>query len=194
MIVWKVTKLLDVEDLQVPLVPIPHGWRGEAIEPAPVYALVADPDRLWLVAARGCPGQSHPSGGCGEFIEGLWDYDVAELFLAGPCGYLEFNLSPSGAWWCARFSSPRVRHNGMPRPQVVAHSRAHTNGGWLAALGIPLNDLRRESVFDEATRINVTMILGSPDPHFLSVSDLGDGKPDFHRPAHFQPIESRCIL
>lgn len=192
MIVWKLAKHLDVEDLQVPFVPLRHGWWGEPIVPAPSYALVADPDRLWLVAARGCPGQAHPGGGCGEFVEGLWKYDVAELFVAGPCGYLEFNLSPAGAWWCARFSAPRVRHHGMPQPRVVAHSHSQANGGWLAALGIPLDDLRRETGFDEATRINVTMILGCADQQFLSVADLGGGQPDFHRPAHYQAIESRC--
>jgi len=46
----------------------------------------------------------------------LWRHSCAEMFVALPEGYLEFNFSPSGEWAAYRFDAPRI---GM-RPHVWA--------------------------------------------------------------------------
>lgn len=189
MIVWKCGNALDFGALPVVLEPIRCDWWKQPVEPAPGVALVEDPDHLWLLAGGEGGARPHPAAGCGDFVEGLWEHDVAEMFIAGPEGYLEFNLSPAGAWWAARFSAPRVRDERMGRPQVITRAH-HTAAGWLAALGVPLDALRQHVGWDEKNRINVTMIVGSPQ-QFLTVADLGEGAPDFHRPDGFDPIEWR---
>ena len=36
----------------------------------------------------------------GQFVEGLWEQDVAEFFVAaGGTECQEINISPTGAWW-----------------------------------------------------------------------------------------------
>lgn len=191
MVVWKVNSPLDIQRLPVSLKPVANDWWGQPVEPAPRFTLIEDPGYLWLVAFHEHTPRLHPGAGCGEFLEGLWEFDVAECFIAGPEGYLEFNLSPTGAWWCARFSAPRVRDEAMPRPRAITRvgSRKAT-GGWLAALGIPLEALRREAGWDDHIHINVTFIVGEPQ-RFLTVADLGEGQPDFHRPEAFAGIDRR---
>lgn len=169
-------------------------WWGNAVVPAPELALVVDPHCLWLLAQHRQPAHADPAATTGAFHEGLWRFDVAELFIAAAQGprYLEFNLSPHGAWWGAAFSSPRQRDAGFLPPAVLTHTALDAEG-WRAALGIPLDVLDREVAFHDGARANATMILGSPAQRFFSMADLGPGEPDFHRPDRFERIAFREI-
>lgn len=122
----------------------------------------------------------------------LWQYDVAELFLATPTGdrYFEFNLSPNAAWWSCEFKGPRSREEEVeiPMPEVAAFSELAPDGGWVAALSIPLDLLRARIDFGAQTLGNVTFILNQPEPHYLSAADLGRGEPDFHQPTKFRKL------
>ena len=60
-------------------------------------------------------------------------------------------------------------------------------------MAIPLDLLKARLDFGPETKVNVAMILNSPDQKFLSAADLGNGGPDFHQPqlfpvAAFAPI------
>ena len=116
---------------------------------------------------------------------------MAELFIARPDArsYLEFNLAPSGAWWTAAFSAPRVPSPAFDiLPAVRCESGKGGESGWRAALGIPLSWLEAAIGWGADSRLNVSFILDSPDQRFLTACDLGDGEPDFHRPQGFAPV------
>ncbi|RYD48822.1 MAG: hypothetical protein EOP83_25990 [Verrucomicrobiaceae bacterium] len=123
----------------------------------------------------------------------LWKYDVAELFLTDPTSgrYFEFNLSPNAAWWSCEFTAPRQRaeETDIAFPDVTTYAELAPDGGWVAAMSIPLDLLEARLNFGETTKLNVTFILDSPEQRFLSVANLGEGEPDFHRPERFSPVK-----
>ena len=171
-----------------PMQELCHDWHGQAVGPPAQYRLVEDPTHLWLIAARAKPAIAHPTGDCGDFQEELWKHDVAELFIATPdrSAYLEFNLSPRGAWWAARFSGPRQPDPLEGLPEVLTHGSPEGSDRWIAALGVPLAWLRETIDWSPDSPLNVTFILDSPQQRFLSACDLGEGEPDYHRPDGFR--------
>ena len=171
----------------LPMHELCHDWHGQSMAPPARFALVEDPGHLWLIAGRQQPANPHPMGDCGDFQAELWKHDVAEMFItdANFKNYLEFNLSPTGAWWAESFSGPReIRGLGQP-PEVRTHAE-HGEESWRACLGIPLEWLRLSIDWSVDSPLNVTFILDSPQQRFLSACDLGAGEPDFHRPQGFK--------
>jgi len=179
--------------LDVPLLGLSKDWHGASIADPAGFSLAADAKRLWFIATHRKPASLHPQSRPGKFMPGLWQHDVAELFLATPDGsrYFEFNLSPNGAWWSCEFKGPRVREEetDIVMPEVAAFSELAPDGGWVAALSIPLDLLRARLGFGPETLANVTFILGHPAPHYLSAADLGAGEPDFHQPGKFRKLQ-----
>ena len=105
------------------------------------------------------------------FVEGLWNRDVCEFFLVASDGrYQEFNLSPTAAWWSARFRSYRSQEATCPELSVVT-SAARSRSGWKASLSVPSSQIL------EWERFQVTAILGG---RYFSTGECA-GKPDFHR-------------
>jgi hypothetical protein len=169
-------------------------------------------DRDWFGAPAPAPARWAPRTGCGRlhfsgradappnrldrdsegaFTEGLWGADGAELFLLNPAPglYVEFNLSPGGAWWCCAFGAPRARAGAGPAPLPGAAARAAGRGaGWLSELTVPLASLPSGLAFDAgATKGNIAFCLGRPRRCF-TLADLGGGAPDFHRPERWIPL------
>jgi hypothetical protein len=167
-------------------------WFGEPVAPAAGFVLAKDAARLWFVASHRRPATLHPRSRPGRFQAELWRYDVAELFLADPRSgrYFEFNLAPNGAWWNCEFTAPRVpaEAEAVAMPEVATFAELGVDGAWVAAMAIPLELLRARLDFGPETRANVTFILESPEQRFLTAAKLGDGEPDYHRPAHFPQI------
>ena len=165
-----------------------HDWDGATFAPPARFRLVQDPSHLWLIAGRNKATSGCSSASCGEFKAELWKQDVAELFIASPDfkNYLEFNLSPRGAWWTALFSGPRSQTSLGALPEVTCRAGQDDAGVWNAAMGIPLEWLCETIAWGEDSPLNVTFILDSPHQRFLTACDLGEGEPDFHRPEHFQ--------
>lgn len=183
--------------IDTPLLGILHDWRGEKMHHAPGFALVCDAERLWFVASHRQAARIHPQARPNKFQAELWKYDVAELFLADPRSgrYFEFNLAPNGAWWSCEFIAPRVRADEVDIPFLEARTFAELapDGSWVAALALPLDLLRARLDFGPSTCANVTFILESPAPKFLSAAKLSDGEPDFHLPQAFPPLERRPL-
>ena len=175
-------------ELDVPILGLGKDWFGKTVEPMAGFSLIRDPRHLWFIANHRRPAQLHPKARPGNFQADLWQYDVAEFFLADPQTgrYFEFNLSPNGAWWTCEFTAPRVRAAAVDiaMPDVATFSELAPDGSWLAAMAIPLDLLQARLNFGDSTRVNVTMILGAPDPQFISAIPL-PGEPDFHQPDHF---------
>lgn len=117
----------------------------------------------------------------GTYHEGLWNGDVAELFLSTDGGYTEINLAPSGAWWSCRFESARKRAPQEPTPlHGVQVLRAQRASGWKVALSFPLCSVGGNTLLTG----NVTAILGVPRT-YLSWAPLPARKLDFHQPSAF---------
>jgi hypothetical protein len=179
-------------ELDLPLVGMARDWHGNGLEPPPGYSVACDPEHLWFVAHHRAPARPHPKSRPGQFCADLWQYDVAELFLADPASgrYLEFNLAPNAAWWSCEFTAPRQRADGVDIvvPDVATWSDLAPDGAWVAAMAIPLDVLRARIGFGSETHANVCMIVESSDQRFLSATPLGDGEPDFHQPSRFARV------
>ena len=161
-----------------------HDWYGEGVPGKPQWALGIKDGFLTLRGMANKPPACIAEDREGRFVEGLWEGDVLELFLANPKTgfYVEFNLGPCGAWWCCTFDSPRVRASA-PEPFKGVTARAKpTEAAWDSTLTIPLRSLPPSLAFDpDITKGNITFCLGKPQ-QFVTLADLGGGTPDFHRP------------
>lgn len=172
---------------------IPVDWHGRPIQNPPSFLFWLDEDSLHFLARQeGGPGTPHPEGKPGEFRPELWKYDVAEFFLGTPDGraYLEFNLSPEGAWWSCLFEERLVPGPTQPAPipGVQAEGRRATSF-WEAAARIPRAWLEKRFPTDGDLTLNATFILETPEQIFASAADLGEGQPDFHRPGQFPGVK-----
>lgn len=179
-------------ELDVPLFGLAKDWGGTPLAVAAAFSLVIDDRSLWFIANHRQPALLHPQARPGGFQADLWQYDVAELFIADPRSgrYFEFNLAPNGAWWTCEFTAPRVRADpaDIAMPEVATFSEMSADGSWLAAMMIPLDLLQARLDFGPATCLNVAMILESPRQRFLSAAGLASGAPDFHQPAKFSQV------
>lgn len=178
--------------LDLPLFGISTDSDGCPINPPAAWSLALDSERLWFAASHSKPASLHPESRPGRFVAGLWQHDVAELFLADPKSgrYIELNLSPNGAWWSCEFTEPRKQATSseVPIPEVATFAELSPDGSWVAAMSIPLDLLKARIDFGETTRANVCFILESPKQRFLTTTDLGDGGPDFHQPDRFKAL------
>jgi hypothetical protein len=192
MTIFKSPSPLIWGELDVPLFGLVTDLQKETLRVSAAFCLVMDTRHLWFLANHREPATIHPQARPGIFKTDLWQYDVAELFLADPVTgrYFEFNLAPNGAWWSCEFTAPRVRAETaeIPMPEIVTFSEMSEDGAWLAAMVLPLDLLRARLDFGVNTRANVAMILESPAQKFLSASDLSGPEPDFHQPQRFNEI------
>ena len=179
--------------LDVPMFGLNRDWSGAPFEPAAGFSLVMDQHRLWFLANHRKPAELHPASRPGAFHANLWEHDVAELFITDPATgrYFEFNLAPNGAWWTCEFTAPRVRAEEaeIAMPDVATFAEMAPDGSWLAAMAIPLDLLAARLNFGAQSKINVSMILNSPDQKFLTATKFSCVDPDFHRPQEFSPIK-----
>ena len=175
--------------LDLPLLGLTYDWYGQALNPPLGFAVAADSTSLWFVATREATAICRPGSEPGTFTEGLWGWDVSELFLADPASdaYLEFNLAANGAWWAAKFSAPRLLARAQPDFQsaVTSHWEEISGGGWCAAIRVPLDFLGSGIGFGAQTTANATAILNSPHQTFHSAAKLPGAEPDFHQPSAF---------
>ena len=118
----------------------------------------------------------------------LWDRDVAEVFLqpdpSRPRYYLEFEVSPNGAWVDLDISPEGLRNleSGMTR-SVWLDREHHT---WSAELAIPMRALTAH--FDPAAewRVNFFRVEGPREPRFYSAwRATNTPAPNFHVPEAF---------
>lgn len=153
------------------------------------FLLVVDPKAFYLVAEFAKPAQTQPTQQ-GKFIEGLWEGDVIEVFLADDSSqrYQELELSPTGAWWSAVFSAPRVREQQDLSKVSVVCSSANVAGNYQLLFAYPRNALGINFSFGERSRANVCACLGKGKRDYLSYCSLSGETPDFHQPKEFWPL------
>ena len=131
---------------------------GEIV-PRPIeISLSINGDQLCFAPAFPETAETVSGAEPGEFYEGLWKGDVAELFLSLPNGnYVEYNFAPNGAWWACEFSAPLVRTTRKISREIPS-----------------------ENVVG-----NVTAII---DGRYLTHFPLGGKQPNFHRPQDFRKL------
>lgn len=189
MTIFTTSQPLKWGELDVPMLGLENDWHGKPIQPPAAYSLVMDEGHLWFIAHHRRPARLHPLAQPGKFQAGLWECDVAELFIADPVSgrYFEFNLAPNGAWWSCEFTAPRVRAEkiDISMPEVATFSDMDAQGSWLVAMRLPLDLLKARLNFGPGSKVNVTMILESPTQRFITAADLGTGEPDYHQPRYF---------
>ena len=157
-------------------------WDGKqawALERAEVtFSIGAEGLRLEVAAMfHGDPAPALPPGR----IEGLWDYEVVELFLANEAGhYLELELGPHGHYLALRFAG--VRHL-VSQDLTLSYLAEISGERWRGVASAPLSILPAG-----ADRANAYAIHGQgPDRRYLAAHAVPGPRPDFHQPQFFQP-------
>jgi hypothetical protein len=191
--VYKVSSSLSFEKLfTLPLNQIEYDWYGERVKNNVSFIVAVDPDNLILGAQVDASPWIDPSHESGQFVEGLWNKDVAEIFVASSESpvYQEFNLAPNGAWWSCFFSKYRKRDTaGFKMPQgVTTHSNIGSDS-WQAAISIPLNQFCVPLDLEDTTRANVSFVVGKAKRQYLTWANIQQREPDFHRAEDFENID-----
>lgn len=164
-------------------------WFGSVLAPPANFHLSMDEKEVFFRVSRTSPSTPHPLARPGQFFEGLWEYDVAEIFFADKVTgrYLEINLAPHGAWWACWHSDVRRREivpaPATPFEEVIADGEVSSQG-WQASLRLPLDLLPPIG----GLRFNISFILNSPQQTFHSLANLAGDRPDFHQPELFLPF------
>ncbi len=125
--------------------------------------------------------------------EGLWDWDVVELFLSvngSPSGlpYHEFQVSPLDQFFELKVLEPRRRVDRGFASGFRHSARQDGAGGWSATLSIPLDRLGWGGD-PGALRGGFFSILGEPGKKtYWSLFLPPQETPDFHLPELFAPL------
>ncbi len=94
------------------MITITHHWDGTALprEEQVEFSVAQEGERVMVRATAALPyGICAPHAPVG-FTDGLWEYDVLELFAVAPDGtYIEIELGPRGHWLAYWFSLYRER-------------------------------------------------------------------------------------
>lgn len=123
----------------------------------------------------GDPPPPMPVGSC----EGLWNFEVVELFLAAADGcYCEIEVGPHGHYLVLCFDGYRVRRR---RVDQLVLTTAVGDGRWSARAELALEHVPRPIV-----RANAFAIHGQGDDRdYLAAYPMRTGQPDFHRVERF---------
>jgi hypothetical protein len=159
-------------------------WFGQTPQAKSAFVLARDPEKL-IFAAKCLQKPYYDKNHCiGDFAAGLWEKDVAEIFIKedNSTGYQEFNLSPSGAWWSGIFSDYRKEKTDTPlKTDGIRTYSEISETQWKAALEIPVNSLSIKTNLDQSTHVNVTFIIGGENRQYLSYAEILSPEPDFHK-------------
>jgi hypothetical protein len=170
-------------------------WSGAPLRAAVGFTLAVDPDRLFFVAGCAQAPDYDIAVASGSFAAGLWQRDTAELFIGmeGSPAYRELNLSPGGAWWSCAFSGYRQPGGETAAPVAGLETLGEVSiAGWVAGLAAPRAAILTGGEIGRRTTLNVCMIIGGRDRQYLCWRPA-TGRPDFHLPACFAPVEPVAI-
>ena len=126
--------------------------------------------------------QCVPTRNISGFQEGLWQGDVAEVFLLSndPSGYVEYNFAAGGAWWAASFSGPRKLSKELPDSVQIVETGLDDASWWIRTRLLNVD-------CDEPIVGNVCGILGAKPRRYITLFPLSE-EIDFHRPGYFKPL------
>lgn len=169
---------------------IDHLWNGDPCPDERVRALIelSETSQGLRVKAEApiLHEQKIPDAPIGARVEGLWQYDVVELFLVGPGHrYFELELGAGGHFLALSFDSIRHRSNDHAEFHPVLRYEKTPDKTWISELTIP------QSILPENVRAMNAFVIAAGQ--FLSMSQLPGDKPDFHQPDFFEPFRLRSL-
>lgn len=163
------------------LLPIEHTWDGQPVDDTAIVAVTAMRDALVVTTVAPWVGDPAPSAPPGP-TPGLWEYEVIELFLAGPGpAYLEVELGPFGHHLVLQLADVR-RPSAQGLPLDVQTRRS--DGWWAAQARIPLPWVPAH--WDRANAYRIHGAAGAR--RYLAHAPLPGPAPDFHQPARFPRV------
>lgn len=170
-------------------------WNGAPINHAPiVFQISAQDSRNVLVSVSGPffndPGP--PPCAAGSACDGLWNYEVAEVFFLGKNEkYLEVELSPHGQHLLLLLNG--VRKPFLDKVPIEYTAKIdRTKNTWNGTAIIPIDYLP-----PHVGRINAYAIHGSGvnrryESLYPASADVSD--PDFHRLEFFKPFDFKAMF
>ena len=168
-------------------------WFGAPLHRTFPIVFAVSPEHCFIAASFALPLNTMSGTSRGEFVEGLWNFDVVELFLRedGTTRYQELNVAPNGAWWSAVFSDYRKRQDAAPPQGVETHVEV-SHGEQLVGFRFPRASLSVQSGFTIASRANLCAVVGTSDSRrYIAFHSRKDSVPDFHLAECMQPMVLR---
>ncbi|MBI4438260.1 hypothetical protein HY631_04915 [Candidatus Uhrbacteria bacterium] len=121
---------------------------------------------------------SAPDAPMGTRVDGLWNFDVVELFLVGPGHqYLELELGAGGHFLVLSFDSIRRRANSYEAFHPVVRFEKTAEKQWTSEMTIPWS-----MVPENLRALNAFAIMAG---QFLAYEAVPGTEPDFHQPDFF---------
>ena len=159
-------------------------WDGEVIGPDERVSLALELGDAALVLDVDAPfhGDPAPPGAPGS-CDGLWEFEVAELFLLGAeQHYLEIELGPFGHYLALSLRGPRgLLGQGLP----LGYQASRSGGRWRGHAIVPTGYLPRGLSACNAYAIHG----GGAGRRYLAAYPPGGNEPDFHRLDSFEPLD-----
>lgn len=131
--------------------------------------------------------QKIPEAPIGTRVDGLWDYDVVELFIVGPGHrYVELELGAGGHWLLLEFDRIRHRNREYKEFDPLLKYEHTAEKMWKSQLVLPWN-----LITENVRAMNVFGILAG---QFLALSPVPGSEPDFHQPDCFPLVRSFDVV
>ena len=159
-------------------IPLRWTWDGQPLRPAAQLHWQLSWTRAHLMVEVDAPYYQDPPppippGSC----DGLWEYEVAELFLVGnKQHYVELELGPHGHYLLLQLEGVRQRV-GSPLP--LSYQAKILENRWTGRALVP-----RSYLPDPIVAYNTFAIHGQPRV-YAAHHPVGGERPDFHRIENF---------
>lgn len=160
-------------------------WNGEDCADEQCHARVrlSQTDRGLVIEAESAirADRKVPAAPTDRPLEGLWEYDVVEVFVVGENGhYLEVELGAGGHWLVLGFDGVRHRSNSYADVQLECHFETGEKV-WKSQIVIPW-----DMVPHPVARLNAYAICSG---QFLAYSPVPGAVADYHQPTVFPEAE-----
>lgn len=170
---------------------VTRDWRGRALPRArqSLLDLSLANDTLDVRVEAPFAGDPPPPPPAGR-LDGLWEFEVVELFLAmprRPDSYLELELSPHGHHLLLVFDAPRRRR--ASQPDLTAFEATIDGAHWHGCASLDLKGAGLD-FSDRRILANAFRLAGEPRRHELAWP-LPGTTPDFHQPSAFPELDWR---
>lgn len=173
--------MLKITATEPLFLPIGRTWDGHVLPvhaPSAFVEIQQAEGGIWVIgSAQMATKLNIPDASPKSRVEGLWQYDVVEVFFLDEGEqYLEVELGLGGHFLVLGFDGIRNRVTGFEtEPFLVQHEQK--DGWYTTRLLLP------ETVFPQHLQaINAFAILGG---QYFAYHPLPGGKPDFHQPAYY---------
>ncbi len=131
--------------------------------------------------------QSVPQVPMGTRVDGLWEFDVVELFLVGPGHeYIELELGAGGHWLFLGFDRIHHRSQEFDRFEPLVQFERTDEKMWRSRIVLPW-DVLPENI----RAMNAFAILAG---NHLALSPVPGEKPDFHQPDYYPRLEGFDVV